>query len=288
MSRAYEYGVLMKPKVLIAMLALYASSYLGSYGSSGGGCLDFNHFLQGFVAVFTAVSGANALNCYLDRDIDALMARTWGRPLARGTITLEGAFAFSTTLLAGAALISLNMGPIPFLLFIIGAGCYLALYTFLLKRRTSLNVLATAPSVAAPVWFGWYIGGAPLYPVGLFMGLLVAIWGLLHLWSLAYVYSKDYLRVDVPMLTVVTTDEKAVRYILTTLGLIVSSSFFLGSWSSWFYTICVSLMNVPLLMAGFRFYKSKSKRAGLWLFKLSAPYIVVVLLSFTLDRVIFA
>lgn len=289
MQRAYEYGVLLKPKILLAMLTLYATSYLSSYASKGGEPLDMSSFLIGFAAVMAAVSGANALNCYIDRDIDALMARTLGRPLALGTIGPLEALTFSATLLAAASAISLYLGLVPFLLFVEGAGFYLLLYTVLLKRRTSLNVLATAPSVAAPAWFGWYMGGAPLIPVGLLMGLLVAIWGPLHLWSLAYAHSKDYQRVGVPMLPAVFPLKKAVQSILVALVLLVSSSYLLTPWTrSPVYILGVSLINVPLMVAGLRFHSTGSKRAGWWLFKLTAPHIVIVTLSFTLDQILFA
>ncbi|RLI09416.1 hypothetical protein DRO42_04295 [Candidatus Bathyarchaeota archaeon] len=289
MQRAYEYGVLLKPKILLAMLALYVASFLGSYAYRGGGSLELSPFLLGFAAVMAAVSGANALNCYVDRDIDALMARTWGRPLVLGTIGPWEALTFSAVLLAAASGISLYLGPIPFLLFAGGAGFYLLVYTVLLKRRTSLNVLATAPSVAAPAWFGWYMGGSPLYPVGLMMGLLVAIWGPLHLWSLAYAYSKDYLRVGVPMLPAVLHPKRAVHGILAALALLISSSYLLVPWTrSPVYALGVSLINAPLMAAGLRFYRTGSNRAGWWLFKLTAPHIVIVLFAFTLDQMLFA
>jgi protoheme IX farnesyltransferase len=288
MYRAYEYGVLLKPKILLAMLALYAASFISSYASRGGGPLEITPFLIGFAAVVAAVSGANALNCYIDRNIDALMARTLRRPLVLGTIGPRGALTFSVVLLTAASVISLHLGPVPFLLFLEGIGFYLLLYTVLLKRRTRLNVLATAPSVAAPAWFGWYMGGAPLYPVGLMMGILVAIWGPLHIWSLAYAYSKDYLRAGVPMLPAAVNPRKAVHSILGALALLISSSYLLIPWTrSQIYAPGVSLINVPLLMAGLRFYRTGSKRSGWWLFKLTAPYIVVVLSAFTLDQILF-
>jgi protoheme IX farnesyltransferase len=289
MGRAYEYGVLLKPKVLLAMLALYVSSYLSSYVSGGKSPLDVEGFLIGFMAVAAAVSGANALNCYIDRDIDALMARTWGRPLAMGTIGPWGALTFSFVLLITASAISLSLGSVPFLLFLEGSSTYLALYTILLKRRTRLNVLATAPSVAAPAWFGWYMGGAPLIPVGLIMGLLVAIWGPLHLWSLAYAYSKDYAKVGVPMLPAVVAKDNAIKGILGALALLMGSSYLLIPWAkSFYYAIVVSIINTPLAIAGFRFYKKRTNKTGWWLFKLTAPYIVFILFSFMADQFFFA
>jgi len=289
MQRAYEYGVLLKPKVLLAMLTLYVASYLASYSSAGGEHIEVNAFLVGFAAVATAVSGANAFNCYIDRDIDALMVRTWGRPLVIGTVGQWEAITFSTVLLAGAFVLSLYMGVIPFLLFAEGSAFYIILYTFLLKRRTKLNVLATAPSVAAPAWFGWYIGGAPLYPMGLLLGFLVAIWGPLHIWSLAYAYSKDYARAGVPMLPAVLPQRKAVFSIQCALILLVSSSYLLVPWTaSPAYILGISIINLALLVVGLWLYRTRSNRAGWWLFKLTAPYIIVVLFLYALDRFLIA
>ena len=288
MGKAYEYGVLLKPKVLGAMLALYVASYLSSHATVLEAPLDIASFFVGFAAVAIAVSGANALNCYLDRDIDALMARTWGRPLALGTIQPFDALAFSGVLLATAAILSLYLGTLPFLLFLEGSGTYLLLYTVVMKRKTSLNVLATAPSVAAPAWFGWYLGGAPMFPVGWLMGLLVAIWGPLHLWSIAFAYSKDYVRVEVPMFTAVVSSEDAVRGISVALSCLMLSSYLLVPWtSSVTYVLLVTLLNIPLAAAGFQFYRKRTKRSGWLLFKLSAPYIVVVLLSYMVDGILF-
>jgi protoheme IX farnesyltransferase len=289
MQRAYGYGVLLKPKVLIAMLALYISSYISSFATVASGLFEVGEFLIGLAAVAAAVSGANALNCYVDRDIDALMTRTWGRPLVVGTVGQWGAITFSGVLLTTAFVLSLYLGPIPLFLFVEGAGFYLLIYTILLKRRTKWNILATAPSVAAPTWFGWYMGGAPLYPVGMLMGLLVAIWGPLHLWSLSYAYSRDYSRAGVPMIPTIIPQGKAVWSILAALAIMVSSSYLIIPWTkSPVYALGISLINVPLLVTGFRFYKERTKKAGWWLFKMTAPYIILVLTLFMIDQFFFA
>lgn len=285
MGKTYDYSILAKPKVLFAMLALYLASYFASYAYSGITLIGLDRFLLGLIAVAAAVSGANALNCYLDRDIDALMTRTLGRPLVTGAVGMTGALTFSGTLLGAAALIALYLGAVPFLLFLEGAGTYLILYTVLMKRRTSLNVFATAPSVAAPAWFGWYLGGAPLYPVGVILGALVAIWGPIHLWSLAYAYSKDYDKTSVPMFPSVVSKDSAVVGIVVALAVLIISSYALLPWTSTlFYPLCVTFINVPLAIAGYKFYMTKTNRAGWWIFKLTAPQIIVVLLAFMVEK----
>ena len=281
----YDYWRLLKPRVLVAMAALYVASFLASHAYMEGGPLDVYRLAAGLVAVFAAVGGSNALNCYLDRDIDALMARTLTRPIPSGIIEPGGAFALGLLLLASASALSLSLGPLPFLLFVEGVASYLVLYTLILKRRTSLNVLATAPAVAAPAWFGWIMGGAPFGLQALLLGLIVAIWGPLHLWSIAYAFARDYLRGGVPMLPAVVPPGKAARAVLAALLALVSSSYLLSLWSrSTLYPLIVSLINVPLMLAGLRLHMDPSRRAGWWLFKLTAPYIVVVLFAFTADQ----
>ena len=282
---AYDYGILLKPKVLLAMLALYLTTFFTSSIYSGAIDIDYLKFFIGFMAVAFSVSGANALNCVYDQDIDSLMARTSGRPLVRGTISLADASFFSWTMLALSAVLAVYLGLIPIILLVEGAGSYLLLYTVLLKRKTSINVLFTAPSVAAPAWFGWYLGGAPLYPVGLIMGALVAIWGPLHLWSIAFAYTKDYERVGVPMFPNMVTREKAINGILLALGLLLGSSYLLALWAdSVWYLVGVTVLNLILVFAGIRLYKTSSNRAGWMLFKLTSPYIILVFLIFLLSK----
>jgi protoheme IX farnesyltransferase len=274
MGLVYDYGVLLKPKVLFAMLALYIRASFNA-----------NDFTTGFMAVAFAVSGANALNCYIDRDIDALMTRTKGRPLSIGTIKPFEALSFSILMMGMATLLAISSGVVSVLLLIEGAGSYLILYSVLVKRRTSLNVLATAPSVAAPAWYGWYLGGAPLYPLGILMGSIVAIWGPLHLWSIAFAYSKDYTRVGVPMFPSMVSRETAIRGIIIALTLLIGSSYLLLPWSkSNSYLIGVTIINIPLASVGIKFLHEKTNKAGWWLFKLTSPYIILVFLSFMINR----
>jgi len=285
---AYDYGVLLKPKVLLAMLALYLTTFFTSSIYSGSLNMDYLEFFIGFMAVAFSVSGANALNCVYDKDIDSMMIRTSGRPLVRGTITVADASFFSWTMLGASAILAVYLGLVPIILLIEGAGSYLLLYTVLLKRKTSINVLFTAPSVAAPAWFGWYLGGSSLYPLGLIMGVLVAIWGPLHLWSIAFAYSKDYERVGVPMFPSQVSREQAINGILVALSLLLGSSYLLTLWTDtiW-YLVGVSVLNLTLMIAGIRLYQTKNNRAGWVLFKLTSPYIILVFLIFMLSNYLF-
>ena len=281
MGLVYDYGVLLKPKVLIAMLALYLTTYLTSTLYSGFEPFNVKLFVTGFLAVAFSVSGANAINCYIDKDIDSEMIRTQGRPLVLGTISPLEALSFGGVTIGAATVLAFSLGPLPIILLVEGAGSYLLLYSLILKRRTVANVLFTAPSVAAPAWFGWHLGGAHLFPVGFLMGVMVAIWGPLHLWSIAFAYEKDYTRVGVPMFPSVVPRETAINGMLLALYLLIGSSYFLVPWTgNVLYVFGVTLINFILGYAGLHLRREKSNRSGWLLFKLTAPYIIVVFTLF--------
>ena len=278
-------GVLLKPKVILAMAALYITTFFSAVLRNPGDSINFNLFTMGLLAVLISVSGANALNCYFDRDIDSIMVRTQGRRIAIGIVGATETRSFGVLLLLISLAISINLGMVPFMILVTGAGFYLLLYTSLLKRRTIFNVAATLPSIASPAFFGWYLGGAPISPVGIGILLIIAIWGPLHLWTLAYAFSKDYSRTEVPMFTSVSSPITASNTIILTLMLQVLSSYILAYWAKTsLYIVGISIFNIIILLYGFDFYRDRSNRKAYRIFKLTAPYIIVLLSLFVLDH----
>ncbi len=278
-------GILLKPKVILAMALLYITTFASSVLKIPANPLDFQLFTIGLLAVIISVSGANALNCYYDRDIDSIMARTQGRRLAMDVVGANQTQNIGLILMVLASGISINLGLIPFFTLSIGAGFYILLYTILLKRRTILNIVATLPSIASPAFLGWYLGGAPILPAGIVVMLLITIWGPLHLWTLAYSYSKDYNRIEVPMLTSVLDKSKASKAIIMILITQVISSYILMLWTkTLIYPVGISIINSIILEYGYNFYRNKSNKGALKIFKLTAPYIIMLLLVFALDH----
>ena len=116
----------------------------------------------------------------------------------------------------------------------------------------------------------------------------MAIWGPLHLWSIAFAYSKDYERVGIPMFPSIVNRKQAINGILMALSLLLGSSYLLALWAnSVWYLIGVTILNLTLIVAGLRLYKSNTNRAGWILFKLTSPYIILVFLIFLLTQFIF-
>jgi protoheme IX farnesyltransferase len=172
-----------------------------------------------------AAGSANALNCYIDRDIDQVMRRTQSRPLARHSVSPRAALIFGTvigvvsvTLFAVAANLlaaALTLGAILY---------YVVVYTMLLKRRTSQSTLWGGICGAAPVLIAWAtVTGSLSWPAFLLF-LVVFFWQPTHFWALAVKFKEDYRSVDIPMLPVVAPLRRVLSESLVDSWLMVAAS----------------------------------------------------------------
>jgi heme o synthase len=151
-----------------------------------------------------SAGSANAFNCYIDRDIDRVMARTQKRPLVTGELSDREALAFAW--IAGVASIlwlGLLINPVAAALSLFAILYYVFVYTLLLKRRTPQNIVWGGAAGCMPVLIGWAgvtgsIGWAPVILFG-----IVFLWTPPHYWPLSMKYRADYQSVHVPMLAVV-------------------------------------------------------------------------------------
>ena len=246
------------------------------------------------VAVVTMVGGtlaagsANALNCYFDRDIDAIMRRTGRRPLARHEVSPTGALVFGVILgvvavsAIGAATnwlaAALTFGAIAF---------YVLVYTLLLKRRTSQNIVWGGLAGCMPVLIGWsaVTGSIAAAPFALFA--VVFFWTPPHTWALATRYREDYARAGVPMLPVVATPRRVARDIVIYTWLTVGAS--LALWplaTGWLYGVLAGIAGVVLIAAAHRLYwhTTRSERAKpMAFFHLSNSYLAFVFVAVAVD-----
>ncbi|MBG0832890.1 protoheme IX farnesyltransferase [Planomonospora sp. ID67723] len=170
-----------------------------------------------WTAVNTLVFGtlsagsANALNCYVDRDIDAAMRRTRRRPLAREQVPPANALIFGIVLGVLSTLgLGLTVNWLAAGLSLAANLFYVLVYSMILKRRTAQNVVWGGIAGCMPVLIGWagVTGGLSWAPVVLFG--VVFFWTPPHTWALAMRYKEDYAAAKVPMLPVVATERRVV------------------------------------------------------------------------------
>jgi protoheme IX farnesyltransferase len=198
-----------------------------------------------------AAGGANTINCYLDRDIDALMKRTSRRPLVvggQGTIKPWEALAWGIALGAGATLLlGLMANWLAAALADAALLFYVFVYTLLLKRRSPSNIVIGGAAGCFPVLVGWaaVTGTVALPAVVLFA--VIFLWTPPHFWALAMKFRKDYAAANVPMLPVVATPATVARKILWYSYAMVAATLALIPFAGWIYGVMAAALGVWFL-----------------------------------------
>ena len=175
-----------------------------------------------------AAGGANALNNVVDRDIDALMDRTAHRPLVTGKVSVRGAVALGITLsLLSVIWLESQVNTLSALFAASAIVFYVCVYTLLLKRRTSSNIVWGGAAGCFPVLIGWaaVTNSISLAPVVLF--LIVFWWTPPHYWPLSMQYRRDYENAGVPMLPVVVDRKNVASQIAIYSWIMVATTFVL-------------------------------------------------------------
>jgi protoheme IX farnesyltransferase len=216
-TRAAAYLALTKPRIIELLLV----TTLPTMVVAAAGLPPLGLVVWTLLGGALAAGGANALNMVVDRDIDAVMARTRNRPLVTGEVSVAGALRFALALEVAAFL--LLWGAVNLLSAVLAVGAtlfYVFVYTLWLKRTSTRNIVIGGAAGAVPVLVGWAAvrGELDWPPVILFA--VIFYWTPPHFWALAVRYRDDYAAADVPMLpAVVGVRATAVRILGYSLAL---------------------------------------------------------------------
>jgi protoheme IX farnesyltransferase len=233
-----------------------------------------------------AAGGANAVNMYVDRDIDALMTRTQGRPLVTGIIPARNALVFAVALQivafgvlwAGANLLSA-------ILALSAAAFYVGVYTLWLKRTSRQNIVIGGAAGAVPVLVGWAAVQDSLSwtPIVLFVAMF--LWTPPHFWALAVKYADEYSAADVPMLPSVAPIENVVRQMFWYTVALVASTLVLipVAGLGWIYTVTAIVLGVLFIAGVLALGRTPTPAASMRLFGFSITYVTVLFGSIMLD-----
>lgn len=250
-----------------------------------------------------AAGSANALNCYLDRDIDALMRRTGHRPLVRSAgrpvVSPRAALVFGWVLAAVSLAVMATTTWLATALTAVAIAFYTVVYTMLLKRRTAQNIVWGGAAGCLPVLIGWAAVTGSLSWAAVALFAVVFFWTPPHFWSLAMRYRDDYARAGVPMLPVVAGPVTVARQIVVYTWLTVAASLAvwpLSSHLSWLYGVLAGGAGALLLVAAHRMLagvrrdvdgsggvSGPSVAAPMRLFHLSNSYLAFVFVAVALD-----
>ncbi len=235
-----------------------------------------------------AAGSANALNCFVDRDIDALMRRTGHRPLARDEVSPTGALVFGALLGIIAVLgMGLTTNWLAASLTAVAILFYVVVYTMLLKRRTSQNIVWGGAAGCMPVLIGWSAVTHSLAWAPVVLFLVVFFWTPPHFWALAIRYKDDYARAGVPMLPVVATPLKVARQIVGYSWVTVATTLVLWPLATgWVYGAVAMVAGAVLLLEAHRLLAATRRgEAGkpMRLFHFSNSYLALIFVAVAID-----
>ena len=244
--------------------------------------------LTAAVASITAASaGCDTLTSYVDRDIDKVMHRTRHRPIPSGRITPNKALAWGLFLAGFGLAIALWINLLSFLWIALGVLDNVVVYSLLLKRRSSLNIILGGVSGGLPVMFGWsaVTNGISLLPI--LLAALVVLWIPGHIWSLAIFTKDDYQRAHIPMLPVVTKLRTALRCIVSTVVLMIPFSlwiYFAGHFGPVYLGVAV-MFGAWVLYVNLKLFFDPTNEMAYKAFKVSSPYLFALFCAMIMDSV---
>jgi heme o synthase len=233
-----------------------------------------------------AAGGANAINQYLDRDIDQVMHRTRHRPLPEHVIPPANALVFGIALAAGAfVFMSLTVGVLAASLASSAVVFYAVVYTLWLKRRTAQNIVIGGAAGAVPVLVGWAAVTGRVGPPAVGLFLIVFLWTPPHFWALSLVYRDEYAAAGVPMLPVVVGVERTVRQMwwYGVVLVVATLAFVPVGDMGWTYRLAAAGLGVWFLRGIWRLRADSSRRAAMRVFRDSIVYLTLLFAAVALD-----
>lgn len=236
-----------------------------------------------------SLSGASVLNQVMERRPDALMRRTWDRPLPAGRRSVRTATVFGVALsLSGLAVLGLGVNAATAAWAAFGLGTYLALYTPL-KQRTSLATVVGAVPGAVPVLLGWSAARGGMDREGWLLFGILFLWQLPHFLAIAWMYRTDYTRAGFRILSVQDPAGEALwrQAVLYALALLPVSMLpaMVGLAGPLYFFSAVAL-GLGYIAAGLALGRHRTGAAARKLLKVSVLYLPLLLLLMAIDRLV--
>ena len=241
-----------------------------------------------------AAGSANAINCYLDRDIDALMARTRRRPLPSHQVEPERAVVFGIVLgVISFAVMAWFVNLLAAFLTLLAIAFYVVVYTIMLKRSTPQNIVIGGAAGALPPVIGWVAVTGSIGLPALLLFALVFYWTPPHFWALSLRIRKDYAAAGVPMLPVVKGIPETTRQIALYTILMVAISLVLWAVARMgaIYLVAATVLGAIFLWQAYRLWRrgaseEASTAGAIALYKYSISYLSLLFLAVAVDALV--
>ncbi len=271
---------------IIALLLI--TTWAGMFIAQGG-APRVGTFLLTSLGGALAAGGANALNSYIDRDIDGRMNRTARRPIPRGTLAPRAALVFGASASAAAVVIlGLGVNWLAAGLALLGNVYYVFIYTLWLKRRFPSGIVFGGVAGAVPPLVGWAAASGTLSPLAVMLFLIVLYWTPPHTWALGIMLRADYERVGVPLLPVVRGEEETARQVwlyslqMVAISLVPSALRLLGP----LYALAALALGGLFLRQAWVLRRTAQRALARNLYKFSQVYLALLMLAMVCDRLL--
>jgi heme o synthase len=279
------YVALTKPRIIeLLLVTTVPTMFLAADGIPSLGLV-----LATLVGGSLAAGSANALNCWLDRDIDVVMHRTERRPLATGVVSPRGAVVFGATLgVLAVGWLALTVNVLSAVLALAAILFYVCVYTVALKRRTPQNIVWGGAAGCMPVLIGWsaVTGSLTWTPAVLFA--VIFFWTPPHYWPLSMRFRDDYVAAGVPMLPVVADLHVVAGRIVVYSWAMVLTSLLLWpvAGTSLFYPAVAGSLGAAFLVEAHRLERATERSARIApmrLFHWSITYLTLLFVAIALE-----
>ena len=233
-----------------------------------------------------AAGGANAINMYIDRDIDQLMKRTRNRPLVTGRIAPRDALVFAIALeIVAFVVLALSSNVLAGVIAISATLFYVFIYSLWLKRTTRQNIVIGGAAGAAPVLVGWAAVTNSVSWSAVVLFLVIFLWTPPHFWALAIRHADEYRAASVPMLPVVETLSRTVRTMGGYTVAVTLVSFVLIPLNDMgvVYSVAAVVLGVAFIALTFGLGRAPTTAAAMRVFTFSISYVTLLFLAVMLD-----
>jgi len=281
-TRVGAYVALTKPRIIELLLITTLPTMILAKGGLPGIWLMVATLLGGALAA----GGANAINMYVDRDIDKLMHRTRKRPLVTGVIAPRNALVFAVSLEV-VAFVELWawVNLLSAVLAVSATLFYVFVYTLWLKRTSKQNIVIGGAAGAMPVLVGWAAVTDSLAWAPIVLFAIIFMWTPPHFWALAFKYKDDYEAASVPMMPVVATFRRtateimAYTVVMVGLTLVLAPVAHLGV----LYLASAAVLGAGFIAMAARLWAQATPKASMQLFSYSITYLTLLFVAMAVD-----
>ena len=284
-GRIAAYIALTKPRIIELLLITTVPSMV----AAANGWPSLYLIIATLVGGALSAGGANAINCYLDRDIDEIMPRTRRRPLPMHKVAPRNALIFGTALgVVSFVFMSATINVLAAALTLSALLFYVFVYTAGMKRSTPQNIVIGGAAGAMPAVVGWaaVTGTVDLPALALFA--IIFYWTPPHFWALAMRYEKEYAAAGVPMMPVVYGRRETTKHILlySLMLLAMSLAFFSVARAGAIYLSSALVLNGIFIAWAVRLYRNPSARVAWGLFRYSIYFLGLLFAAVAVDTLV--